>query len=128
MIGLLLAYSAGKSVQRSRQRRAERPYGYEEFEFVVLISALAIGVVWPLHLCFKLTQWGVGKVLATVIASVSGFVGAITGVGYIIIGIIYSGIWLTALVTRGVAAEEAKSAEAESWEDDYRPPVGRDQW
>lgn len=128
MIGLFLAYAAGKSVQRSRQRRAERPTGYEEFEFVVLMSALAIGAAWPLHLCFKLNQWGVSKVLATVVASVAGLMGAITGVGYIIIGIIYAGIWLSVLISRGVAREDAEFARAHEREDDYRRGMDTDGW
>ena len=112
MIGLFLAYAAGKSVQRSRQRRAERPYGYEEFEFAVLVSALAIGAAWPIHLGYALTKWGLHIGWSITIATITGIIGLATGAGYIVIGIIYAGIWLTALITQGVAQEEAELEQA----------------
>lgn len=108
MIGLFLAYGAGKSAQRSRQRRAQRPAGYEEFEFLVLLSAVAIGAIWPIHLGFVLTRWGLHVAWAISIATLVGITGLALGAGYIVIGVIYAGIWLAALITQGVAQEEAE--------------------
>ena len=116
MIGLFLAYTAGKSVQRSRQRRAERPYGYEEFEFVVLMSAVAIGPIWPVHLVFVLTKWGLHVGWSVTIATIAGIIGLATGAGYIVIGIIYAGIWLTVLISRGVAQEEQEFERESEWD------------
>lgn len=112
MIGLFLAYAAGKSVQRSRQRRAERPYGYEEFEFLLLMSAVAIGAAWPIHLGYALTKWGLHLGWSITIATITGIIGLATGAGYIVIGIAYASIWLTVLITRGVAQEQAAWEEA----------------
>ena len=106
MIGLFLAYGAGKSVQRSRQRRAERPYGYEEFEFAVLMGAVLVGAAWPVHLGYQLTKWGLHLAWSIPIALITGVVGLALGAGYIIIGVIYAGIWLSALIIQGVAQEE----------------------
>ena len=128
MIGLVLAYTAGKSVQRSRQRRAERPVGYEEFQFVVLMSAVAIGAIWPVHLGFVLTKWGLHVGWSVTIATLAGIIGLATGAGYIVIGVIYAGIWLTVLISRGVAQEEADLDEAYDWQDDYRRPMNGDGW
>ena len=106
MIGLLIAYSAGKSVQRSRQRRAQLPPGYAEFEFLVLMGALAIGIAWPVHLGYKLTKWGLHLGWSIAIATLVGFVGLALGAGYIVIGIIYSGVWLSVLISTGQRREQ----------------------
>lgn len=123
MIGVIVGYAAGKAVQRSRHRMYDMPSGYEEFKFTVMASALAIGAAWPLHLAYKLTQWGLSKPVATTIASLAGFLGAMTGAGYIVIGILYSGVWLGVLIERGSREEEAmdcrysrQCSEVSSWE------------
>lgn len=106
MIGLLIAYGAGKSVQRSRQRRAQLPPGYAEFEFVVLMGALVIGVGWPIHLGYQLTKWGLHLGWSIAIAALIGLVSLAFGAGYIVIGIIYSGVWLGLLVSNGQRREQ----------------------
>ena len=128
MIGLFLAYAAGNSVQRSRQRRAQLPPGYSEFEFVVIMSALAIGAAWPVHVGYVLTKWGIHVGWSITIAAIVGLMGLATGPGYIVIGIIYAGIWLSVLISRGVAREDAEFARAREREDDYRRGMDTDGW
>ena len=107
MIGLFLAYGAGRSAGRARRRRESLPDGYEEFEVAVLLAAAGIGLIWPIHLGYKLSQWGLRIGWAIAVAVIAGLLGLATGWGYLVIGFIYSGIWVAALIVRGSRDEEA---------------------
>lgn len=110
MIGLLLAYGAGRAAGRSRERRESLPDGYAEFETAVLLAAVGIGLIWPVHLGFKLAEWGlrIGWVIA--VATIAGILGLATGWGYLVIGFIYSGIWVAGLIVKG-SRDEASACD-----------------
>lgn len=122
MIGFLLGYSVGKSAVRSRSRREARPLGYEEFEFFVIMSALVVGAAWPVHLGYTLTKWGLHVAWAVVVATLVGLIALATGAGYILVGVVYAGIWLGILIDRGRRAEEAQYLQETTrlidWEND----------
>ena len=99
MIGLFLAYGAGKAAGRARERRESLPDGYAEFESAVLLAAAGVGLIWPSHLGYKLTQWGLRIGWAIAVAVIAGALGLLTGWGYLVIGLIYSGTWVAGLVT-----------------------------
>lgn len=111
MMGFILGYSVAKSSSRARARRDERPDGYGAFEFMVLMGALFIGVMWPIHLGIVLRGWGLHLALAISIATALGIIGLATGWGYVVIGFIYSGIWLGVLIDRGVRSEQLAAAD-----------------
>ena len=101
MIGLLFAYGAGRAAGRARERRESLPDDYAEFEAAVLLTAAGIGLIWPVHLGYKLTQWGLRIGWAIAVAVTAGVLGLATGWGYLVIGFIYSGIWVAGLISRG---------------------------
>ena len=101
MIGLFLAYGAGRAAGRARRRRENLPDGYDEFETAVLLSAAGIGLIWPIHLSYTLAQWGLRIGWAIAVAIVAGLLGLATGWGYLVIGFIYSGIWVAGRASRG---------------------------
>lgn len=107
MIGLFLAYGAGRAAGQARRRRENLPDGYEEFETAVLLSAAGIGLIWPVHLGYKLAQWGLGIGWAIAAAIIAGLMGLATGWGYVVIGFIYSGVWVAGLVARGSRGEDS---------------------
>jgi hypothetical protein len=106
MLGFLLGYSVAKSRSRARARRENLPEGYAEWEFMVLVGAFLIGVLWPVHLGFILTKWGFHWGWSVAIAITAGVIGLALGAGYIVIAIIYAGIWLAVLIEKGTAAED----------------------
>lgn len=101
MIGLFLAYGAGRAAGRARERRESQPDGYAEFETAVPLAAAGIGLIWPVHLGYKLAQWRLRIGWAVVVASIAGVLGLATGWGYLVIGFIYSGIWVAGPISRG---------------------------
>jgi hypothetical protein len=101
MIGLFLAYGAGRAAGRARRRRESLPDGYAEFETAVLLTAAGIGLIWPVHLGYKLVQWGLRVGWAIAVAIIAGLLGLATGWGYVVIGFIYSGVWVASLIERG---------------------------
>ena len=101
MIGLFLAYGAGRAAGRARRRRESLPDGYAEFETAVLLTAAGIGLIWPIHLGYKLGQWGLRVGWAIAVAIIAGLLGLATGWGYVVIGFIYSGVWVASLIERG---------------------------
>lgn len=101
MIGLFLAYGAGRATGRARERRESLPDGYAEFESAVLLAAAGVGLIWPIHCAYKLTQWGLRIGWAVAVAIVVGVLGLATGWGYLVIGFIYAGIWVAGLILRG---------------------------
>ena len=115
MIGFILGYSAAKSSSRSRARRESTSPGYEEWSFLVIMGSLLIGVVWPIHVGIKLTQWGLHIGWSIFIGGLLGVIGLLTGVGYFIIGILYAGIWLALFIENGKAAEDAGDNDHLSW-------------
>ena len=106
MLGFLLGYSIAKSRSRAQTRRECTPDGYAEWEFMVLVGALLVGALWPIHLGFILTKWGLHWGWSVGIAITGGVIGLSLGAGYIVIAIIYAGIWLAVLIERGKAAED----------------------
>jgi len=98
MIGLFVAYGAGRAAGQACARRECLPDGYDEFETAVLLSAAGIGLVWPIHLGYKLTRWGLRVGWAIAVASIASILGLATGWGYLVIGFIYSGIWVAGLI------------------------------
>jgi len=100
MIGLFFAYRAGKAAGRARRRRERLPDGYAEFESALLLTAAGIGLVWPIHLGYKLAQWGLRLGWAIGAAAMAGILGLATGWGYLVIGFIYSGVWVAGLIMR----------------------------
>lgn len=100
MIGLFFAYRAGKAAGRARRRRESLPDGYAEFESALLLTAAGIGLVWPIHLGYKLSQWGLRVGWAIAVAIIAGILGLATGLGYLVIGFIYSGVWVAGLIMR----------------------------
>ena len=107
MIGLFLAYGAGRAAGRARRRRESLPDGHEEFETAVLLAAAGIGLIWPIHFGYKLAQWGLRIGWAIAVAIIAGLLGLATGWGYLVIGFIYSGIWVAGLVLRGSREEDS---------------------
>jgi len=107
MIGLFLAYGAGRAAGRARRGRESLPDGYEEFETAVFLAAAGIGLIWPIHLGYKLAQWGLRVGWAVAVAIIAGLLGLATGWGYVVIGFIYSGIWVAGLVVRGSREEDS---------------------
>lgn len=101
MIGFLLGYGVARSQAKSRARREALPEGYSEFEFVVILSSLFVGAIWPIHLGFKLTAWGLHVAWSVVIATLVGVIALATGAGYVVIAVVYAGIWLAFLIDRG---------------------------
>ena len=73
-------------------------------------------------------QVGVKVGWSVTIAAIMGLIGLATGPGYILIGIIYGGIWLSVLISRGVAREEAQLARAHECQNDYRRAMDTDGW
>jgi len=108
MIGLFLAYGAGRATGRACRRRESLPDGYEEFETALLITAAGIGLIWPVHLSYKLAQWGLRVGWAVPVAIIAGLLGLATGWGYLVIGFIYSGVWVASLILRGSRNEGAE--------------------
>lgn len=108
MIGLFLAYGAGRAAGRARRRRESLPDGYAEFETAVLLAAAGIGLIWPIHLGYKLVQWGLRVGWAIAVAIIAGLLGLATGWGYLVIGFIYSGFWAASLILRGSRDEGAE--------------------
>jgi hypothetical protein len=106
MIGLFLAYGAGRAAGRARRRREILPDGYAEFETAVLLTAAGIGLIWPIHLGYKLAQWGLRVGWAIPVAIIAGLLGLATGGGYLVIGFLYSGIWVAGLIVRGTREED----------------------
>lgn len=107
MIGWFLAYGAGRAAGRARRRRETLPDGYAESESSVLLSAVGVGLIWPIHLGYKLTQWGLRIGWAIAFAAIAGLLGLVSGWGYLVIGFIYSGMWVAELVVRGSREEDA---------------------
>ena len=110
MIGLFLAYGAGRAAGRARERRESLPDGYAEFESAVLLTAAGVGLIWPIHLGLKLWQRGLRVGWAIAVAVIAGVLGLATGWGYLMIGFIYSGIWVAGLIVRG-SREEATECD-----------------
>ena len=113
MIGLFLAYGAGRAAGRARERRESLPDGYADFESAVLLTAAGVGLIWPIHLGYKLTQWGLRIGWAITAAFIAGVLGLATDWGYLVLGFIYSGIWVAGLITRGTwegGSERARRA------------------
>jgi hypothetical protein len=54
----------------------------------------------------KLTQWGLHIGWSVFIGGLLGVIGLLTGVGYLIIGILYAEVWLALLIGKGKDAEE----------------------
>jgi hypothetical protein len=81
--------------------RESLPDGYAEFESAVLRTAAGVGLIRPIHLGYKLTQWGLRIGWAVAVAFIAGVLGLTTGWGYLVIGFIYSGIWIAGLIIRG---------------------------
>lgn len=106
MIGLFLAYGAGRAAGRARERRENLPDGHAEFESAVLLTAAGIGLIWPIHLGYKLTRWGLRIGWAIAVATIAGVLGLATGWGYLVIGFIYSGTWVASPVVRVGRDEE----------------------
>ena len=106
MIGLFVAYGAGRAAGRARRRRESLPDGYAEFETAVLLTAAGVGLIWPIHLGYKLAQRGLRIGWAVAVAVVVGLVGLATGWGYLVFGFFYSGIWVAGLVVRGSREED----------------------
>ena len=98
MIGLFLAYGAGRATGRARERGESLPDGYAEFEAAVLLAAAGVGLIWPLHLGYKLAQWGLRIGWAVTVTIIAGVLGLATGWGFLVIGLIYSGIWVAGLI------------------------------
>lgn len=107
MIGLFLAYGAGRAAGRARRRRESLPDGYAEFETAVLLTAAGVGLAWPIHLGYKLAQRGLRIGWAVAVTSIAGVLGLATGWGYLVIGFMYSGIWVAGLISRGSRDEES---------------------
>lgn len=64
------------------------------------MSAVAIGAIWPVHLGFPLTRWGLHVGWSFPIAKFAGIIGLATGAGYTITGVICAGLWLTSRISR----------------------------
>jgi len=116
MIGFLIGYGVGRSRAQSRARREELPEGYGTFEFMVITSSLFVGACWPVHLGFVLTRWGLHVAWSVVIATVVGIIALATGVGYVIVAILYAGIWLAVLIDKGTREEERMMLEGDGEE------------
>ena len=112
MMGIIVGYAAARSASRAQARRRARPAGYAEFEFMVIVIALLIGIAWPIHLGMVMQRRGLPAAWAISIAALLGIIGLATGPGYVIIAVVYSGVWLAVLIDRGVRAEEQARGEA----------------
>ncbi len=108
MIGFILGYSTAKSNSRAKVRRSSTTPGYEEWEFFVIMGTILIGALWPVHLGIKLTHWGLQLGWSIAIASFMGVIGLFTGPGYILIGVIYGGIWLAFFMDKGTKIERSQ--------------------
>lgn len=108
MLGFLIGYSVARSQNRAAQRRRDLPPGYSEWEFFILVQTCLVGAIWPIHLGFQLTRWGLPVVWSISIATICGIIALATGVGYLLVGILYAGFWLAALIERGVREEESQ--------------------
>jgi hypothetical protein len=106
MMGFLFGYAVANSASNARTRRQNTPDGYEVWEFFVIMGTILIGIIWPIHLAVKLSHWGLNLGWAIFTGMVVGIIGLLTGPGYILIGIIYAGIWLGMFIENGKAAEE----------------------
>ncbi len=112
MIGLFLAYTAGKSVQRSRARRTDLPEGYGTFEFLVIMAWIALVAAWPVHFGYWLAQKGMHWAWASATATfVTVMVLAIGATAYLIVGLVYATIWFGAFLEQGLRAEEEAAME-----------------
>ncbi len=54
MIGLFLAYGAGRAAGRARRRREGLSDGYADLEAAVLLTAAGIGLIWLIRLGYRL--------------------------------------------------------------------------
>ena len=112
MIGLFLAYTAGKSVQRSRARRAELPEGYGTFEFLVIMAWIVLVAAWPVHFGYWLAKkgmhWAWGSVTATFVTLM---VLAIGMTAFLVVGLVYATIWFSAFLEQGLRAEREAEME-----------------
>ena len=107
MIGLFLAYTAGKSVQRSRSRRQELPTGYGTFEFLVIMTWFFLVGFWPVHFGYWFIKKGMHWIWASLLATFVGVLSLLIGATwYIVIGLIYATTWIAIFVGEGVQAEE----------------------
>jgi hypothetical protein len=107
MMGFLFGYAVANSASKARSRRQNTPDGYGEWEFLVIMGTILIGIIWPIHFAVKLSHWGLNLGWVIFTGMVVGVIGLLTGPGYIVIGIIYAGIWLGMFIENGKAAEEA---------------------
>jgi hypothetical protein len=108
VIGFLVGYGVGRSRARARDRWEAPPDGYGTFQFMVITGSLLVGAFWPIHLGFLLTRWGVHVAWSVAIAALAGAIALVagSGTGYIIIAIVYAGIWLAVLIDTGTREEE----------------------
>ena len=112
MIGLFLAYTAGKSVQRSRARRAELPEGYGTFEFLVIMAWIVLVAAWPVHFGYWLAKKGMHWAWASVTATfVTLMVLAIGITAFLVVGLVYATIWFGAFLEQGLKAEREADLE-----------------
>ena len=116
MIGFLIGYGVGRSRTRSRARQQELPEGYGTFEFLVIAASMIVGACWPIHLGFVLTRAGLHVAWSVVIGTVAGILALATGVGYVIVAIVYAGIWLAVLIDKGTREEERMMLESDGEE------------
>lgn len=100
MISEFFAYRVGRAAGRTRRRREIQPEGYQEFEAALLLTAAGLALIWPIHFGVKLAQWRAPVALAVIVALIVGVLGLATGWGYVVIGFIYSGIWVSSLILR----------------------------
>jgi len=106
MIGLFLAYTAGKSAQRSRARRADLPDGYGTFEFLVIMTWIVLVAAWPVHFGYWLAKKGTHWAWASVTATfVTVMVLAIGMTAFLVVGLVYATIWFSAFLEQGLRAE-----------------------
>ena len=112
MIGLFLAYTAGKSVQRNRARREQLPPDYETFEFLVIMAWIVLVAAWPVHFGYWLAKKGMHWAWASVTATfVTLMVLAIGMTAFLVVGLVYATIWFGAFLEQGLKAEREADSE-----------------
>ena len=112
MIGLFLAYTAGKSVQRSRARRAELPEGYGTFEFLVIMAWIVLVAAWPVHFGYWLAKKGMHWAWASVTATFVTLVVLAIGItAFLVVGLVYATIWFGAFLEQGLKAEREADSQ-----------------
>ena len=112
MIGLFLAYTAGKSVQRNRARREQLPPDYETFEFLVIMAWIVLVVSWPVHFGYWLAKNGMHWAWASVTATfVTLMVLAIGTTAFLVVGLVYATIWFSAFLEQGLRTEREAEME-----------------